>query len=96
MIHIMLLLALAGVVCLAVLLHALHTQPLSRPRPDDVEWLRTWLIATVTDYYGAALALSAVAYAEQPSHFRATLWTLAFVAFGSPACLAYVAVGRPE
>ncbi len=44
---------------------------------------------TVLDYYGAAFALSGVAFSER-SKQEALAWSFGFFILGSPVCCAYI------
>lgn len=78
-----------GIVCSVALGITLFTHPLWEWKLDNLDWVRTWLGMTVLDYYGAALALSGVAFSEQ-SKREALAWSLGFCILGSPVCCAYM------
>ena len=81
--------AVLGFICSVVLGITLCKHPLWEWKINDLDWVRTWLGMTVLDYYGAALALSGVAFSEQ--RFRvAFAWFLGFCLLGSPMCCAYM------
>ena len=83
--------ATLGVCFGAGLVFSLVHYPLYPPRPHSVEWLRVWLLATVADYYGAALCLCGVIFAtEVPLH--GLLWSVGCCLFGTPCCCAYVMI----
>ena len=67
--------------------HPLH-DAMRAKRWEDKEWLRAWLKMTVLDYYGAALALSAVAV-RQEGWDLGIAWSVGFLLLGAPVCGAY-------
>ena len=76
-------------VSFCALSYTLRAHPLWPLRLDDNEWVRAWLKMTVLDYYGAALALSGIALAEQGLK-AGILWSVGFCLLGSPVCCAYM------
>lgn len=81
--------AILGAACFISLASTLWSQPLFPFKMDSVEWLQSWLVMTVLDYYGAALPLAAVAVASEPG-VTGWLWSAGFLLGGSPFCCAYV------
>ena len=54
----------------------------------DLEWTRSWLWATVGDYYGAASTLGIIAVLSEPFPWG-WLWLCGFFLLGSPVCCGY-------
>lgn len=81
--------SIIGLSFAALLGYTLWRHPLFPLKPDSVAWCRSWLITTVADYYGAALALSGVIVASEPP-WQAALWVGGCCLLGTPACCAYV------
>ena len=78
-----------GLVCCLTLVSTLSAHPLWDWKIRNIDWLRAWLGMTVLDYYGAAIALSGVAFSER-SKPEALAWSLGFSILGSPVCCAYM------
>ena len=82
-----------GLLAALALGFTLRRAPLLQWRTRDPEWLRAWLVMTVADYYGAALALCAVVVADvgvaDVGVGEGLAWSAAFCVLGAPACCAY-------
>ena len=78
-----------GLVCFLTLASTLSAYPLWDWKIHNLDWVRAWLGMTVLDYYGAALALSGVAFSERSGR-EAIAWSLGFFMLGSPVCCAYM------
>ncbi|RPF81816.1 MAG: DUF1475 domain-containing protein [Rhodothermaceae bacterium TMED105] len=78
-----------GLVCCLALMFTLSAHPLLDWKVHNLDWVRAWLRMTVLDYYGAAFALSGVAFSER-SKQEALAWSFGFFILGSPVCCAYI------
>lgn len=73
-----------------LLVRTLAKFPLVPPAPSSLAWNSAWLVTTVVDYYGAALALCGVIVASE-SRRDGILWSLGCLLLGTPFCCFYVA-----
>ena len=73
-----------------LLVRTLMKFPLVPPAPSSLAWNSAWLVTTVVDYYGAALALCGVIVASE-SRRDGILWSLGCLLLGTPFCCFYVA-----
>ena len=75
--------------CTAAIGLTCWSYPLFPFRLDSLVWTSSWLLATVADYYGAALCLSGVILASE--RFPAgPLWVAGCLLLGSPVCCLWV------
>jgi hypothetical protein len=65
----------------------LYRYPLFDWAFTDLNWTQEWLIMTVIDYYGLALAMTVVVIFSEESLVKGILWSLAFCLLGSPFAL---------
>merc|ERR1711924_206317 len=73
----------------ALLVRTLMKHPLIPPATESLAWNSAWLITTVVDYYGAALALCGIILASEPRR-KGILWSLGCLLLGTPFCCFYV------
>ena len=68
----------------------LHLYPLFPLQTDSAEWLKTWLAATVVDYYGSTLCLCGVILSTADSWWAGILWCVGCCLLGSPVSCAWI------
>jgi len=74
-----------------LLTRTLMSFPLIPPSPNSLAWCRSWLITTVVDYYGAALALCGIIVASETNRVVGIAWSAGCLFLGTPFCCLYVA-----
>ena len=67
-----------------------YSYPLFPFQSDSLDWCKNWLVATVIDYYGAALCLCGVILSSEETWFQGLMWTTGCLLLGSPICCLWV------
>ena len=68
----------------------LHHYPLFPFQTDSAEWVKTWLAATIVDYYGSTLCLCGVILSTADSWWAGILWCVGCCLLGSPVSCAWI------